>query len=81
MDPLKSTLLLDDVVIKDRDAHHATVTHDMVMLHLFGMKERTEKQWRSVIDGVEPKLEVVQIWGLERTDRDTVIIEIRRVRE
>ncbi len=41
-----SVILIDDRILPDQGAHHATQL-DLTMIAILGAMERTEKQWRS----------------------------------
>ena len=57
-----SKLLIDDWVIPDKGVALMPAMLDISMMTLLSGLERTEKQWRDLMDGVDG-LEIVKIWG------------------
>ena len=62
-----SKILLQEMVMPDRDAHWQLTSLDFVLLTHFGTKERTVQEWKTLIDGVEAvegkgKLKLVNVW-------------------
>lgn len=64
MTPGYSKLLLNENVIPDTDAHWETTCLDIIMLSLFGATERTERQFRKLVEGAG--LKIVKIWTAEK---------------
>lgn len=50
MTPGYSKLLINENVVPDIGAHCQATSLDLIMLADLGAKERTEKQWREVIE-------------------------------
>ena len=67
MDSEYSTLLINDYVVPEMGASLRVASMDLQMMSLFAGIERTESQWRSLLD--LSGLEIVKIWysatGLE----------------
>ncbi len=72
-----SRLLIHEVLVPAREPSLAATTLDMAMMALFSSLERTENEWRRLIDGVEG-LQIAKIWKARQADES--IIEIERVR-
>jgi hypothetical protein len=66
MDKSYSRLLTDDLVLPDKgsDLHPALL--DIMMMSMCSGMERTEKQWRELLDSVG--LEIVNIWASGGTE-------------
>lgn len=61
-------ILINDIIVPERAEGAVTRAEenqhrqlDLLMLALFGAKERTEKDWRSLFDKVDARLEIVDI--------------------
>lgn len=63
MIPGYSKLLINDLVVTDQKAGLFMTRSDMTMLALLGSMERSEKQWRQLLDGAG--FVVVKIWTKE----------------
>ncbi|RMY40164.1 hypothetical protein D0866_01444 [Hortaea werneckii] len=67
MKPGYSKLLINENCIPDQGAHWEATALDMMMLGLVASKERTEHEWRELIEGTVRedgwRLKVVGIWG------------------
>ncbi|OIW22623.1 S-adenosyl-L-methionine-dependent methyltransferase [Coniochaeta ligniaria NRRL 30616] len=61
MKPEYSKLLINENVIPPTQANWQTTGLDMMMLSLFASKERTEVDWRRLLEGAG--LKIVKIWG------------------
>ncbi|KAI3336052.1 S-adenosyl-L-methionine-dependent methyltransferase [Ustulina deusta] len=70
-----SRLLIHEVLVPAREPSLAATTLDMAMMALFSSLERTENEWRRLIDGVEG-LQIAKIWKARQADES--IIEIER---
>ena len=64
MEPGYSRLLLNENLIPDTNAHWETTALDLLMMTMVSAKERTETQWRHLIEE-RAGLKIVNIWGLE----------------
>lgn len=62
MKPGYSKILINENVIPTRDAYWETTALDMVMLAGFSAKERTEADWRHLIEKLAG-LKIVKIWN------------------
>ena len=58
-----SKLLLSENVIPDRGAHWLSTTMDMIMLTNLSSCERTERQWRALLEPAGFK--IIKIWTYE----------------
>ncbi|KAI7371858.1 hypothetical protein KC328_g17453, partial [Hortaea werneckii] len=67
MKPGYSKLLINENCIPDQGAHWEATALDMMMLGLVASKERTEHEWRALIEGTVRgdgfRLKVLGIWG------------------
>lgn len=61
MKPGYSKLLINENVIPPTGADWQTTALDVMMLALFASKERTEADWRRLLEGAG--LKIVKIWG------------------
>ena len=64
MSPGHSKLLINEYVVPDRGAAWSITSMDWLMMALGAVKERTEKQWRALIE--EAGLQVTGIWTYEQ---------------
>lgn len=53
-------IILNELVIPDQGANLISAQRDICMMTLFGAVERTERQWRAMVDSAGLKIE--QIW-------------------
>ena len=58
-----SKLLINEIVIPDRNAHWLSTAIDMVMMVNFSAKERTEKNWHSLLGSAG--FRILKIWTFE----------------
>lgn len=58
-----SKILINEIVIPDRNPHWISTGLDLMMLSLFPSGERTEENWRDLLTSVG--LKVVKIWTFE----------------
>lgn len=56
-------MLINENVIPDTGAYWETTSLDFIMMSI-GSGERTESQWRGLLEGVG--LRVVKIWAVQR---------------
>jgi len=66
-----SIILLDEWILPDTKANVDAVSMDLTMLTAFAGGERTEKQWRSIID--EIGLELVKIYVYNAVSHECVM--------
>ena len=59
-----SKLLINDFVVPDKGAAWSVTSMDWLMLALGAVRERTESDWRSLLESVN--LRIVKIWTLEQ---------------
>lgn len=62
-----SKMLINDWVLPDRGASFQAAMMDMNMMANLAGKERTESQWKSLLD--QAGLLVVEIWGSSDEER------------
>lgn len=62
MQPGYSKLLINENVIPDSKAHWEATALDMMMLALLSSRERTNAQWRELIEE-RAGLKIVRVWG------------------
>ena len=60
MEPGYSKLIINDIVLPDQGATRFAAQSDMNMLALLAAMERSETQWRQLLE--KAGLEVVKIW-------------------
>ena len=56
----ESRVLIQDFVVPAQGAVMGVTTHDMIMMNLFGARERTEGAWHDLFKSVGMK--IVKIW-------------------
>ena len=65
-----SKLLVQEMVVPERDAHWQRTSLDWNLMIHFGQKERREVEWRELIEGIS-----VQVEG-EETERSLKIVQV-----
>ncbi|GIZ44600.1 hypothetical protein CKM354_000779400 [Cercospora kikuchii] len=75
MKPGYSTLLINDIVVPERDCQLRTASLDLIMLTVCAGKQRTEKEWHELVESVKG-LQIVKIWPLEESGES--VIEVVR---
>jgi demethylsterigmatocystin 6-O-methyltransferase len=60
-----SVIVIDEIVVPPSGASEKTVLYDMVMMAVMGAHERSEKQWRDVLDAAGLKLREIAIYEEE----------------
>lgn len=79
MDPVYSTLVIDDYVLPDTDAELRAAEMDILMwLHTSGL-ERTVSQWKRLFNTVS--LELVGIWHSDRGNESVLEARVARGRD
>ncbi|KAI1308336.1 S-adenosyl-L-methionine-dependent methyltransferase [Xylaria venustula] len=76
MEPGYSKILLYEDVVSARASSIQSTTQDITMMAAFSSAERTEKEWRALIERVDG-LQIVEIW--HKPDDIGCIIEIDRI--
>ncbi|ORY03336.1 O-methyltransferase-domain-containing protein [Clohesyomyces aquaticus] len=64
-----SKILLNEIVVQDKGAGWVETSVDVMMMVAHGARERTEQEWRGLIEGVG--LRVCRVWG--RGERERVV--------
>lgn len=83
MAPNRSRLLLDEIVFPTRDSPLQMALLDVQMMVLLGGRERTESEWKELVEepyevGEAVRLEVVQVWTSPRGAGEGIIEILRR---
>jgi hypothetical protein len=73
MTPGVSRLLIFDFVLPSTGVELQPALLDMMMLHMSAGMERTEKQWRNLIEGVG--LSIMKIWRADGAAKSEAVIE------
>ena len=60
MTPKYSKLLINEYVIPDTGAHWISTALDMLMMATFSSRERSEQNWRRILEGVG--FRIIKIW-------------------
>ena len=68
----ESILLVDDKVVPDIGASMTASALDLSMMCCFASMERTEKQWRGLVESVGMRVEGV--WTYTEDVRDSVLL-------
>ena len=63
MTPKYSKLLINEYVIPDTGAHWISTALDMLMMATFSSRERSEQNWRRILEGVGYR--IIKIWSQE----------------
>lgn len=71
-----SVILIDDMIIPSQGAHWQATQLDLAMMAVMAAVERTEKQWRSLLDKAE--LKIKQIYTYTPELRDSIIVAVPR---
>ena len=74
MKPGFSKLLINENVVPDSGAMSSITSMDWLMMALGAVKERTEKQWRMLLE--QAGLKVVGIWTYEQGTESLIETEI-----
>ena len=74
MKPKHSKLLVHENVIPDTNAHWEKTSLDVVMMANFGSRERTERQWRQLLESAS--LQVKKIWTVRRDAESLIECEV-----
>lgn len=72
----RSRILIDELVLPDQGVHWAATTIDLTMMASHAAKERTETQWKHVLD--EASLEVERLWRYEGRVGYEGVMAVRR---
>lgn len=74
MEPGYSRLLIHENVIPSTRAHWQATSLDIVMMAVFAAKERTEVEWRQMVEAVG--LRISGIWGTPGSSDSVVECEV-----
>ena len=68
-----SKLLINEFVVPDLGATMSVTSMDWVMMALFAVKERTEKEWRELLG--QAGLKIVGIWTYDQASESLIEAE------
>ncbi|GAP90025.2 putative O-methyl transferase B [Rosellinia necatrix] len=71
-----SILLIDEMILPETNAHVDAVAIDLTMMCAFAGMERTEKQWRSILDEAGLKLTNIYLYN---PDSHESVMEVRLI--
>ena len=74
MTPGYSKVLINENVIPDTGAHWQATALDIVMMADFAAKERTERQWHTLIESAG--LRIVKIWTVQTSTESLIECEL-----
>ena len=74
MQPGYSRLLINEYVVPDEGAITSITSMDLLMMALGAVKERTEKQWRMLLD--QTGLKVTGIWTYDQGTESLIEVEV-----
>lgn len=75
MRPGYSKILINEYVVPDVGADWSITSMDWLMLALGAVKERTEKQWRTLLE--QAGLKVVEIWTCDQGTESLIEAELQ----
>ena len=74
MEPGYSKLLINENVIPDTGAHWQATALDLVMMADFASQERTERQWRRLIEGAG--MRITKVWTVVASAESLIECEL-----
>jgi hypothetical protein len=75
MDKHRSRILICDQVLDDNSPAEASLLYDIDMMSLFGGKERSLAEWKSLIYSAGENLEIVNV--LRSPESEAAILDVR----
>lgn len=69
-----SKLLINEIVIPDEGAHWTSTALDMVMMSCFSACERTERDWRALLESVG--FRITKVWIYEPGTESLIEAEV-----
>jgi len=69
-----SRILIDEMVLPNEKVHWHATQIDLTMMSAMGAKERTDEQWRALID--EAGLKIVNIFTYTPLINDSIIVTV-----
>ncbi|KAI4124989.1 MAG: hypothetical protein LQ347_005526 [Umbilicaria vellea] len=69
-----SKLLINELIVPDQDASWSITSMDWLMLALGAVKERTERNWRDLVEGAG--MRVTGIWTVEQGSESLIECEL-----
>lgn len=69
-----SKLLINELIVPDKGASWSITSMDWLMLALGAVKERTEKNWRDMVE--EAGLKITGIWTVEQGTESLIECEL-----
>lgn len=70
----ESVVLIDEMVFPERGVHWRATQLDMSMMTCLAATERSEAEWRALID--EAGFKIVKIWKYTQHIHDSVIVAV-----
>ena len=70
----ESHILIDEMVLPNEKVHWHATTLDLTMMSAMGAKERTDEQWRALID--EAGLKILNIVTYTASLNDSIIVVV-----
>ncbi len=77
MKPGYSRLLINEQVIPPEGAHWEATCLDVLMMNLFSAKERTQDDWKNLVEVMVGGLKIVKFWSVGNGVEN--LIEVERV--
>ena len=74
MTPSFSKILINEFVVPDLGASWSVTSMDWVMMALGATRERTEKQWRALLETAG--LQIVHIWTYDHGTESLIEVEL-----
>jgi len=72
----QSRIFIDEFVVSDVNAQRLATELDLMMMLTLGGAERTERQWRALID--EAGLKIKEIFTYNKDDGSSIISVVRK---
>lgn len=76
MEPGYSKLLICDLVLPDKHVPPFVAALDWEMMTYVAGHERTEKEWRSLLEDSEVSLKITGIWNYTQYDQSIIELEL-----
>ena len=75
MDP-NSLILIDEIILSDYKANLHAMENDLTMMVTLAGAERTDRQWRALLDAAGLKIQ--EIYTYTEDTRDSIIVAVRK---
>lgn len=76
MKPGYSKLLINEIVLPDRNADAETTGLDMMLMALFTSKERKLQEWTQLIEASGLGLKIVSVWSVKHSQESLIECEL-----